>query len=123
MVLTSHDSDEPWVPPRTIALSSRVISFAREFMESVNGERGKNWIVGIGWATSVTVKESPDAASKDLGPGLSLGAYRRPEVPEGMIDRVEGLEFVLHIPRDVWERSAQRRIEFDDNLLFKLKLL
>jgi hypothetical protein len=117
------DRDEPWVPPDTITLSPRVRGFAREFIESVNGERGNAWIASIGWATSVTIKDSRDAAPQAVGPGLSLGADRRNEVPPEAIDRVDGLEFVLRVPREVWERSSLKRIEFDESLLFKLKLV
>jgi len=117
------DADEPWVPPGNIALSPRVVSWAREFIDSVNGQYGDRWIVGIDWATSCSVKDSPQAEPRELGPGLSLGAYERHQVPPEMIDRADGLEFALHIPREMWEASAQRLIEFDESLLFKLKLV
>src|SRR5690242_5786447 len=113
----SHDPDEPWVPPGLVTLSPHVVEFAREFIDSVNSEQGRHWLTGIGWSTSVVIKESPEAEPRELGPGLSLGAYRRHEVPPEFIDRADGLEFALHIPREVWEASKQRRIEYDDTLL------
>jgi hypothetical protein len=118
-----HDPDEPYVPPGTIRLSPAVVHFAREFITSVNGEKGNYWVAAIGWATSVTVKESPDAQPREIGPGLSLGAYRRHEVPPDVIDKVDGLEFVLHIPQQIWEQSSRRLIDMDESLLFKLRLL
>jgi hypothetical protein len=118
-----HDPDEPWVPPRVISLSPKVVAYTREFIVSVHEQHSKIWIAGIGWDTSVVVKDSPDAVPRELGPGLSLGAYRREEVPTSFIDRAGDLEFVLHIPREVWEASKQRLIDIDESLLFKLRLL
>ena len=45
--------------------------------------------------------------------GLDLGAYARSDVPPGAIHRVDGVAFVIKIPKEIYAASAERLIDVD----------
>jgi hypothetical protein len=113
--------EDGFTPPGAIELSRSAWQLARAFDETVKG-MSKDWIVTFGWGDSISLKSGPDEPYRDIGGCLTLGAYKRREVPPGFVQTVEGLEFVIQIPRKVWEGSSRRVIDVDETLPFKLAL-
>jgi hypothetical protein len=52
-----------------------------------------------------------------------LGAYERERVPAAMMATVDGVEFVVCIPRAIYEKADRRMIDRDDAKRTKLVLL
>jgi hypothetical protein len=51
-----------------------------------------------------------------------LGAYRRDKVPVEARRYAGGLEFAVKIPTSIWSALAEKFIDRDDTLYFKLVL-
>lgn len=117
-----QDFDHGFTPPGTIKLSSAALEYAREFDQSLKSNQPGNWVVVFDWATSISVKSGPDAPSEDIGACVTLGASERHEIPSGFTQTVDGVEFAIQIPKEVWENSVRRLIDIDETLLFKLAL-
>lgn len=118
----NENSGEGFTPPGIIAVSPSALKLARDFDEAVNhGPRGK-YIVTFHWSLSISIRRNPDAPSEDIGACLTLGAYERHQIPREFIQTIDGLEFAMEIPGDVWKKSTHRLIDLDETLLFKLAL-
>lgn len=117
----SH-SVEGFVVPGTIAVSPSALEMAKNFYDVVKGNQGKDWVVTFDWAESITVRRGPREPAEDIGACLTLGAYERSQIPRGVTETVDGTEFAIKIPMEVWRKSARRLIDLDEKLLFKLAL-
>jgi hypothetical protein len=117
-----QNSEENWVAPGTIRLTSSAWKFAWEFDQAVRGTQKGRWVIAISWCHSVSVKRGPNEPYEEIGSCLSLGAFNRQEIPPQFIQVTNGLEYVLQIPEHVWRSSAHRVIDVDEALLFKLTL-
>jgi hypothetical protein len=51
---------------------------------------------------------------EELGSGLDLVSFDAAHIPREAIHEADGFRFVVKIPRDVYERSAQRLIDVDE---------
>jgi hypothetical protein len=122
MTAIPHDPDHGYTPPGVIQVSPAALQLARDFYETVKNMQGGNWLVVFDWATSVTKKLGPDQPSQDVPDGVMMGASKRHEVPAGFSQTVDGLEFAIQIPKEIWEKSAQRLIDLDKTQFFKLAL-
>lgn len=116
----TQNSDHGFTPPGIIKVSPAALKFARDLAETVR--QGGNWVVTFDWAHSINVRRGPNEASEDIGACLTLGAYRRHQVPPGFTQAVEGVEFAIKIPKEIWEKSVEHLIDIDESLLFKLAL-
>jgi hypothetical protein len=65
---------------------------------------------------------APDKSELDCGACLTLGAYRRDEVPVEARRYADGLEFAVKIPTSVWSKASKKIIDRDDSVYFKLVL-
>ena len=115
-------SIDGFVVPGTITISMRALQLAKEFWGVLKGSQGKDWVVTFDWAESVSVRNSPSDEPRAIGACLSLGAYERHEVPQGVTETIGGIELAIKIPREVWQESARRLIDFDENAFFKVVL-
>lgn len=105
---------EYFTPPGVVGVSEAALTMSREFDEHVKRTiSADGWVVGFEWFTRQRVRLRPDAPWEDLGPGLGLGAYARSDVPPGAIHRVDGVAFVIKIPREVYAASPERLIDVD----------
>lgn len=118
----TENSDREFNPPGLIRLSPAALKFARDLAETVKVTQKGDWIVVFSWAHSISVRREPNAPLEDIGACLMLGASERHEIPPGVTQTVDGVEFAVQIPKEVWENSAQRLIDIDETLLFKLAL-
>jgi hypothetical protein len=82
----------------------------------------KEWVTSFAWSDSIVVRRGPNESPEDCGACLTLGAYERHQIPAGFIQTMDGLEFAIKIPADVWRKCAQRLIDVDAGRLFKLTL-
>lgn len=117
----SQIPEEEFAPPGSITVSLPALQFAKDFAKVVRGLKGDH-ILTFDWAESITLKRSPDAEPEDIGACLTLGAFERWEIPPSCTQTVEGVEFVIRIPRSVWAARAERLIDLDESLPFKLVL-
>lgn len=113
-----NQSDEDFVAPGNIAVSPDALRYAREFGAAIGG----GWVLAFDWSQSTRYRAGPSEPERDIGACLALGGYRRHEVPEGYTQVVDGVEFAIRIPSDVWRSRPQRLIEFDESQFFKLAL-
>lgn len=114
--------EEDFTPKGSVRVSPAALAYAREFAEAIGSVQGGSQIVSFDWATSVSVKDGPDAPEKHLGACLMLGAYQRRDIPPDALRFADGLEFAVKIPASVWTVSAQKLIDRDDAHYFRLAL-
>ena len=95
---------EDFTPPGLIAVTPAALQFARDFAEAIRGMGDQ--VVTFDWAQSITLRRSPDAKPENIGSCMTLGAYKRKEVPPGFTQIVDGLEFAVRIPHDTPDRSG-----------------
>lgn len=115
-------SDEGFTPPGSVKVSDAALQFAIEFDKTVNATQRGDWVVAFDWAHEISIRRTPTAPSESIGACLTLGAFRRHQIPPGFTQTVEGLEFAIKIPREIWEQSAERLIDVDKNSFFRLAL-
>jgi hypothetical protein len=117
-----EQTEEHWVPYGVVQVSAAALQFAREFGATVDRSQSGAWVTAFSWATEISVKRDANGVYEDIGAGLTLGAFKRHEVPARFLQTQDGLEFVIQIPEAVWRQSARRLIDLDEALLFKLAL-
>jgi hypothetical protein len=118
---SEQESDADFTLPGVIDVSPSALDLARAFHDTVKGTGG-DWVATFSWSHSISVKMGPNESYQDIGSCLTLGAFKRHEIPAGVIQTIGGLELAVQIPRSVWEKSARRLIDTDETLLFKLAL-
>jgi hypothetical protein len=116
------DSQDHFVAPGHITVSAGALNYAREFGIAAVAAMNGNWILTFDWSQSVKYRPGPSEPEQDIGACLSLGGYRRHEVPAGYTQVVDGVEFAIRILSGVWKSRPQRLIEFDESQFFKLAL-
>jgi hypothetical protein len=114
--------EEDFTPANVLDVSPSALAYAREFAEAIGSVQGGSKIVTFYWATSVSMQEGPDAPEKHLGSCVTLGPYRREEIPQESIRLTAGFEFAVKIPANVWMMSAEKLIDRDDARPFRLTL-
>jgi hypothetical protein len=113
--------DEEFTNPHLVSLSPAALEFGREFAAAW-ARRDGPWITAYDWATSLVMQKGPDAPQQEVGPCMLLSGYKRAEVPPKMIRSFGEFDFVVKIPAAVLGASAQRLIDIDPALPFKLVL-
>lgn len=112
-----------FVPPGAVNISSSALDLARRFGEHVKKTRpDESWVIAFDWADERRVRLPDSNRWEELGAGLDLGAYDRVDLPEGVTQTIDHVEFVVTIPRQVFERATERVIDMDDAAPAKLVL-
>jgi hypothetical protein len=119
---TSRDRDENLVPPGVIEVSPAALELARGFTETVDGISPGRWIAVFDWAMHIELRPGPGQPVEDLGACLTLSAAERKDIPIPFRHVVDGFEFAVEIPKEVWEAAPRRLIDYDDAVPFKLVL-
>ena len=114
-------NDQLFNVPGTVKVSAAALKRAGDLDYTVKRRSG-DWVVVFDWAQSVSIKRGPDQPSENIGACLTLGAYRRHQIPAGFTQVVDDIEFAMKIPADVLAQSTERLIDIDDKFLFKLAL-
>jgi len=123
--MTDHDKrllDGVYVIPGTIEVSAAALKYARDFIETVSAVHGDNFVATFDWSYSIAVRPTPDATPEPVDDCLMLGATQRSDLPPGVIQTVDGVEFAIIIPVEILQASVRRLIDFDKSRLFKLAL-
>jgi len=95
----ASDAKPPGIPPPgTVHLTESALSYARRFITAVRQQVGEEPIAAISWDNESAWKGPQDADWHKLGPGLSLGAFARRQVPADAIETIDGLKFVFYAP-------------------------
>ena len=113
--------DDGFTPPGIIRVSTSALQLARDFAQVIHTRSG-DWVAVFDWATDVTVRRGPKEPSEAIADCVMLGASQRHEVPREAIQAVNGLEFAIQIPKNIWETATQRLIDTDESIFFKLVL-
>jgi hypothetical protein len=111
-----------YVTPGTIKVSAAALKYARDFIDTVAAVHGDNYVATFDWSQSVTIRPMPDATPQPVDDCLMLSAAQRTDVPPESLHTVDGVEFAIELPVEILKASAQRLIDFDKSLLFKLVL-
>lgn len=109
---------EEFTAPGIVRVSASALQYARETSAVVSSR----YVVTFDWAQSISVSQSADAPLEHIGACLTLAGYERRDVPAGYIQTADGLEFAIRIPTPIWQASAQRLIDLDESLPFRLAL-
>jgi hypothetical protein len=109
---------EEFTAPGIVRVSAEALQYAHDFAATV----GSRYVMTFDWAQKIGIRENANAPLKDLGACLLLTAFERADVPPEFIRRAEDLEFAIRIPTPIWQASAQRLIEVDESLPFRLAL-
>jgi hypothetical protein len=117
-----QNSHHNFAAPGTVTVSASALAYARAFGDAVKASRSEKWVVAFSWAESISVKRERGGTYEDIGACLTLGAYRRHEIPSGFVHSVDGLEFAVEIPDRILATSARRLIDTDQGQFFKLAL-
>jgi hypothetical protein len=120
--MNNDDLDDQFIAPGAIKVSTAALQLARHFNDAIKSTDNGNWVVVFDWAESISVHRAPDAPREDIGACLTLGAYKRSQIPPGFMQKLDGVEFAIRIPMDVWQNSIHRLIDLEETLLFKLTL-
>ena len=109
--------------PGEVSVSAAALELARNFDKAVRAATSDtDWIVTFEWTLERRVRYRPDGPWQDMGPGLDLSTYARSDTPANVIQRVGELEFVIKVPKDVYEHAVQRLIDVDETAFGKLAL-
>lgn len=114
--------DDDFVGKGTIRVSPQALALALDFAKSIGSVRHGLRIVTFHWAESILYRGGSGEAEEDLGACLTIGAYRRDEIPRGCIEMTDSLDFAIQIPADVWRQSVSRLIDVDESRPFGLTL-
>jgi len=117
----SQTADEGFAEPGSIGVTPAALQLAKDFGKSVAAV-SRDHVVAFHWAEAITYRSGPGAEPEDLGACLTLGAFKRSEIPPGYTQIVEGLEFAIHVPREIWMESVERLIDLDAARPFNLAL-
>jgi hypothetical protein len=86
-------------PPGTVRLSESATAYVRKFLAASQKASGDtDPVASISWVEEEQWKGPNDAEWHKLGPGLSLGAFARRQVPADAIETIDGLEIILSAP-------------------------
>lgn len=112
-----------YTPPGIIRVSPEALKMARDLYETVRGmPKVRQPLVSFDWATARSVRRAPGAPEEDVGPGLDLGAGERSDAPPEAIQSIDGVEFTIMVPREVYEKSRECLIDVDNTAFSKLVL-
>jgi hypothetical protein len=114
-------ADNMFTPPGTIKLSPAALKLARDFATTTK-DMGNNLVPVFDWAMSITYKLAPDAPPQEAGDCVMLGALERHKIPHGFIQSVDGVEFAIEIPPQIWQKCPERLIDVDETAFSKLTL-
>jgi hypothetical protein len=110
-------------PPGVVRVSASALQMARELADSVLVTRpGFPQVIVFGWRDSGWVCKPPDGPRIELGPGIDLAARDAANLPRGVLQTVDGVEFAVRIPRHIYENSALRLIDTDETEVSGLRL-
>lgn len=115
-------ADEGFVQPGLIKVSPSALELASNLGFTVRTTQRGDHVVIFDWALAVKARRGPNEPWEDIGDCLGVGAMERAQVPQGFTQILDGLEFAIRIPKDVWEKSTQRLIDTDPTKFFKLTL-
>jgi hypothetical protein len=122
------DTDEmipldAFAPPGLVNISDAALELARAFQQALKERQpDTDLVVVFDWAEGRQFRLKDADEWRELGPGIDLGAFRRSQIPDGVIHPVRGVELAVKISRDVYERAHRRLIDRDDGVLSKLVL-
>ncbi len=114
--------DDNFVGRGTIRVSAPALALALEFAKTIGSVRHGARVVTFHWAESIVYRNGNGEAEEDLGACLTIGAYRRDEIPKECIETTDALEFAIQIPADVWKQSVSRLIDIDASRPFGLAI-
>jgi hypothetical protein len=112
-----------YAPPGVVKVSASALRMARELAEKVLIPPPRiPLVIVFGWRDSGWVRKPPNGPRVELGPGIDLAACEAADVPRGVLQTIDGVEFAVLIPRHIYENSALRLIDTDETEVSGLTL-
>lgn len=110
--------------PGTVRVSAAALAMARTFADATRRARpDRGWVVTFDWAESRSVRDPRRGGPwVELGAGLDLVAFERRDIPPGVTETNDGLEFAIKIPAQIVAAAILRLIDVDDCAVSKLAL-
>src|SRR5262245_18092211 len=98
-----QNSGLEFTAPGIIRVSAAALGLARGFSEAVGAAN----VATFDWAESISIRRKGSAVFENLGPCLTLSAYKTGEVPSAFIHRAGQFRYAVEIPEEIWKKSAQ----------------
>ena len=112
-----------YAPPGVVKVSPSALQMARELAGRVFATPSRiPLVIVFGWRDSGWVRKPPNGPRIELGPGIDLAACEAANVPRGVLQTVDGVEFAVRIPRHIYENSALRLIDTGETEASGLRL-
>ena len=110
-----NDRLDGFTLPRLLKVSAAALRMARDFGDFLKQDKpDQDWVVCFDWADSRQMRfPRPSGAMQELGPGFDLAAYERKNVPDEVMQAIDGVAFAIKVPSRVWLNSAKRLIDVD----------
>jgi len=110
--------------PGIVKVSDAALQMAREFCDQIRQQMpDQAWVVCFDWADSRQMRfPRPGGPMRELGPGFDLAAYERHQVPDEVVQSIDGVVFAIKMPSRVWMNSQKQLIDVDVKAESGLKL-
>lgn len=110
--------------PGAVRVSASALRMAREFSAQVGATMpGCDQVIAFDWADSRFVRRPAGGPRVELGPGLDIVAYDRADIPADVIQTIDGFDFAVRIPKNIYEARSLRLIDIDAGAASGLTLL
>lgn len=113
-----------FAPPGTVHVSAAALAMACAFADATRHARpDRGWIVTFDWAESRSARDPRRGGPwVELGAGLDLVAFERSDIPPGVTETIDDLEFAIKIPAQIVAAAIVRLIDVDETAVKKLAL-
>jgi len=115
-------SNDEFTMPGVVSVTPEVLAYARDFAATVASSQDGRYVATFDWVQSIGVRDGKEAPLREIGPCLLLSGYERRDVPPAFINRTPELDYAVKIPDNIVRGSAQRVIEIDETMPFRLAL-
>ncbi len=104
-------SSDQLIPNHLGSLTDSAIAVMTPFASGLQAR----WIAGFYYYTSSKFRQKDGADWIEQGPGIGLGAFERKSIGRQNIHMVNGLEFIIQIPIEIWNKAPRGFIDIDPN--------
>lgn len=117
------DTTNGFSHPRSVHVSAAALTLARAFARAAGAMHNDRRVVAFDWCERISERAGSEQQERQLGPCLTIGAYRIDQVPGDAVTTSDGLALTIRIPDTAWPYSTHRVIDVDEGKPFGLTLL
>ena len=112
-----------YTPPGIVRVSPAAVSLAHDHAGShIAKSQSPDDLPSFAWAVDYRLRQSDGVSWKASGPCVVLVGVSRADFPADAICTTGGLQYLIQIPSDIYERANERLIDRYDNELSKIIL-